>query len=77
MSKGGFTNISEARQIEGMKRLPTNGHPDYTVGRGDATVFGRMVAAGSTFIEKVKDKGSVGWKLTKAGIDKLNSLKAA
>lgn len=77
MAKGGFTNITEARQIEGMKRLPIGGSTEYLVARGDATVFGRMVTAGSPFVEKVKDKGSVGWKLTKAGIDKLNSLKAA
>lgn len=77
MAKGGFTNITEARQIEGMKALSIDGSPNFNVYRGDATVFGRMVSAGSSFVEKVNDENGVGWKLTKAGIDKLNSLKAA
>lgn len=69
----GSNNISDARQIEAMKNLPADGSMKLVVSRGDATVLGRMVSGGSPFV--IKATG--GWKLTPAGIAKLNEKKAA
>lgn len=65
-------NITEARQIEEMKKLPQDGGWIGGLGRERASVLGRMISGGCKWVEAKDAKGGGReYRLTKSGIKKL------